>query len=190
MKTDTYNIHSAKKYHIHQNYVSNSSVVGCLCKMLEEVALYDRSRFSGTGVILLEDIHTIDYLGMFSETAHWRNDDVTDTLKRISSRNSAYHDGFHLLDSKLQPIQYCAYVCPSIDFNRIRTRKNNVGGSRSYTALLSSMMDGVLCSAIAHYEGEIRLFVDGKELSPSSYYADRTAAVTREIGLIKPVYLS
>ncbi len=135
-----------------------------LYDLLEDVVGINGEVFSGTGLIIVKDEKSIDHFSMFDVAEQWLDQGVSWTLKDISKMDSPYHDGFHLLDATLQPVKYCTYICPKINLKVAANIGERLEGSRAYTALLSTLMPNVLCSAIAHCDGTIRLFLNGREL--------------------------
>ncbi|MGI2030343.1 hypothetical protein [Endozoicomonas acroporae] len=140
------------------------SITDRIGDLLQVVSLSLGDFFSGTGVVVVEDDYDIPHQVMVDTPVQWFHDSTLKTLKSICTVYSPYHDGFHLLDAELNPIAFCTFLAPKIvgDATFLGALKKN-DGSRAYTALFSSAMPGVICTATASRGEQVRLFVNGAE---------------------------
>lgn len=123
--------------------------------------------FTGTGVIVCNLPEKISFLPMGDNS---RVIDEVDTVSAIiegSLATNANHDGFNLLDVELNLTYQNVYISPPIarDF-RLDTQQGY--GARYVTAILVSMIDGVLLTAVVSNSYGIVIFKDGKVVNTSN----------------------
>jgi hypothetical protein len=134
--------------------------------LLNEIYLRRGGDFSGLGIIFyktlsslpiasLKNIDSKLHLPLVSRT------EVTDFLVSASSNNNKYHDGFHLLNERLELTHISQFVSPPIIHNvNIQTEY----GSRYRTAVYTSMLPNVIACGVLSNNYAPTILVNGVEI--------------------------
>ncbi|WKL43109.1 hypothetical protein [Flavobacterium sp. ZE23DGlu08] len=122
--------------------------------------------FEGIGLVIYSDIKELPVASMNTEKATYdlpisNYDDILKTLIEISSSNSKFQDGFHLLSKEFKLTHISQYFSTPIIKNLIVT---NIFGSRYRTALYGSCLPNVLFTAVISKNYGLIIFENGKEI--------------------------
>ena len=122
--------------------------------------------FEGIGLVIYSDIKELPVASMNAEKTTYdlpisNYDDILKTLIEISSSNSKFQDGFHLLSKEFKLTHISQYFSTPIIKNLIVT---NIFGSRYRTALYGSCLPNVLFTAVISKNYGLIIFENGKEI--------------------------
>lgn len=122
--------------------------------------------FEGIGLVIYSDIKELPIASMNTEKTTYdlpisNYDDILKTLIEISSSNSKFQDGFHLLSKEFKLTHISQYFSTPIIKNLIVT---NIFGSRYRTALYGSCLPNVLFTAVISKNYGLIIFENGKEI--------------------------
>ena len=122
--------------------------------------------FEGIGLVIYSDINELPIASMNTEKTTYdlpisNYDDILKTLVEISSSNSKFQDGFHLLSKEFKLTHISQYFSTPIIKNLIVT---NIFGSRYRTALYGSCLPNVLFTAVISKNYGLIIFENGKEI--------------------------
>ena len=125
-------------------------ILGKLNRLLQEVENRKDNNFEGIGIVIYSSLENLpvspinnatNILGMPQE----RLDDIINTLLKISTNDSDFHDGFHLISSDFELTHLCQYFSTPIIEN---LHIDNHYGSRYRTALYGSFLPNVIYTAV------------------------------------------
>lgn len=134
-----------------------------LKQTLKEVLRKSGNDFSGVGIIVHDGNHDLPIFPLRLTSPDLVDNDITKLLIKISSVNSKYHDGFHLIASDWQVTHTAQYFSPPILQNVVVDRTKPFGG-RYIAALFGSAIPGVLLTGIASNGFGLAIFQSGKEV--------------------------
>ena len=122
--------------------------------------------FEGIGLVIYSDSKELPVVSMNTEKTTYElplksYDDVLKALIEVSSLNSKFQDGFHLLSKEFELTHISQYFSTPIIKNLIVT---NIFGSRYRTALYGSCLPNVLFTAIISKHYGLIIFENGKEI--------------------------
>jgi len=122
--------------------------------------------FEGIGLVIYSDIKELPVVSMNTEKTIYdlpikNYDDILKTLIEISSSNSKFQDGFHLLSKEFKLTHISQYFSTPIIKDLI---VNNIFGSRYRTALYGSCLPNVLFTAVISKNYGLIIFENGKEI--------------------------
>lgn len=121
--------------------------------------------FTGLGIIYYDDLTKLPYIGLHEckLPKNIANLPFTKTLLDISKNSSIYHDGFHFVDSNSLKITHISqYISPPLDVSEYSKILNIIPcGAREMTALLTSMIDGIICVGLISSNKTIKIFKNG-----------------------------
>lgn len=121
-----------------------------LNRLLTEIEYRKNNNFEGIGIVIYSSLKNLpistinnatNILGLPREGL----DDIINTLLYISSNESDFHDGFHLISSDFELTHLCQYFSTPIIEN---LHIDNHYGSRYRTALYGSFLPNVLYTAV------------------------------------------
>ena len=141
----------------------NVSNLQALKSILNEVVSESGKEFSGIGIILHDEKYDLPIFPLRLSVPDIEDIDITEALVKISSIDSVFHDGFHLLSSSFEITHTSQYFSPPILDNVSIDRSKNFGG-RYIAALFGSSLPGVLFTGIASNGFGIAIFQSGKEI--------------------------
>lgn len=126
--------------------------------------------FEGIGLVVYSDIKELPVISMNIEKSSYdlpinSYDDILKTLIEISSSNSKFQDGFHLLSKEFKLTHISQYFSTPIIKNLIVA---NIFGSRYRTALYGSCLPNVLFTAVISKNYGLIIFENGKEIYKKS----------------------
>ncbi len=125
--------------------------------------LYKESEkpFPGIGILVCNDLENIPVFPLYKTSPSLVSSNLYDGLLQISSLQSAYHDGFHVLSEKLKVTHAAQYFYPSpIPGMELDAHKHY--GARYFVAKIGSMLPDVHCSAIVGSNYGVCVFEKGK----------------------------
>lgn len=142
--------------------------VAYVARMLAQLARCREPGFSGFGLIVyappmrlpvgpLGDVSTFVPRLPIADPAI-----LVDTLLAMSSVESPWHDGFHLLDGSTGALTHiCQFFAPPIDaLPRIAPAMPPMG-ARQAAAIAGSTLAGVMCTALMNAKGVADIFIGG-----------------------------
>jgi len=134
-----------------------------LVDILTEVQSLAGKDFSGLGIIICDTLENLPIIPIRSSNAGWGGRSTIDSLVRISSIHSEFHDGFHVLSSKGELTLAAQYFSPPIvkDLKIDRTKRF---GGRYLAALFGSTLPGVSATGIASNVFGVAIFQRGAEV--------------------------
>lgn len=131
-----------------------------LRELLNEVRRRAGPDFSGIGVVVASETATLPIVSLRPNAPAFIGRPVVDVLAAISVRSSDLHDGFHVLSPILGLELVAQYFAPPVRSVSYPLRPS-VGGARYMTALLGSMLPGVIATGLATVEQASTVFRDG-----------------------------
>lgn len=127
-------------------------------------------RFTGFGLIFYNDLAMLPYLplatGVDSSTAieTFEGLDLLSVLELTCQTDSPYHDGFHFVDIETMAVTHISqFISPPIPQTSLDRFKGT--GARQMSAVLASIIPGVLCVGLASQKGDVQLFMDGIDIA-------------------------
>lgn len=119
-------------------------------ELLIELAEIQDVDFSGIGLILYSSLDNLDFI-LMKDNAILSNKlirgkvELLKFIKEISCHNNYFHDGFHLINEKLELTHLSAFISPKINNDLIVF---DGYGSRYRTAIYSSLCPGILATGV------------------------------------------
>lgn len=120
--------------------------------------------FSGIGIVLYVPPLTLPTISLRSVDKSVvclpiASDGIASSLASISGKSSPWHDGFHLVDSRMFSLTHIAqFVAPPLGTNQVKLQ---FGGARHMTALLASQVAGVTSTAVLATDGRASVYEAG-----------------------------
>lgn len=148
--------------------IDKSGIQGLLLKLAEQrsadfvgLGVIAYKTFAGLPVVPLGS-HMNSYLGLPIVGA--RN--VMSTLASLATQSSIMHDGFHLIEASSGDLTHVAqFVSPPLNAALANPLAAWPQGARQMTALLVSTLPQVEFSAVVSANGNVQIYVGGKEES-------------------------
>ena len=106
----------------------NVTTLQNLKKTLEEVLCSSGKDFSGIGIIVHDEIYDLPIFPLRLSSPDIDDMNIVKTLIEISSIDSKFHDGFHLISSTWKITQTSQYFSPPILKNIVLDRSKSFGG--------------------------------------------------------------
>lgn len=138
-------------------------MLGKLRDILIQVYTESEDDFSGIGIIIYKDCSVIPITHLRDTSPLFNNKSLVDSLVEISSINSEYHDGFHLISKDWKLTHVSQYFSPPIVPNLEIKRFRRIGG-RYVAALYGSTIAGVEMCGIVSKDFGLALFKNGQEV--------------------------
>jgi DNA integrity scanning protein DisA with diadenylate cyclase activity len=130
--------------------------------------VYEKSKinFSGLGLLVYNDLNglPISSLKRIDENICLPITDYNEVIEKLASisiTQNKYHDGFHLLNQKLELTHLSQYIGAPI-FENIQI--SDEYGSRYRTALYASMIPNIVCSGVLSTNYPVTIFQKGVKL--------------------------
>lgn len=129
-----------------------------------DINLKKTASFTGTGLILYKtfDLLPIEPL-LVTPIIKFPIDDekkIINTMLDINQEECVFHDGFHLLNDKIELTHISYYFSTPINkFHKPKLQR----GSRYRTAFYGSCLPNVLCTVVLGNDYDPIFFVNGKE---------------------------
>lgn len=130
--------------------------------LLYEIQLNSSVDFSGIGIVVCENPVDLPIINL-RDTEPDIAGTPAQVLARLSSRQSKYHDGFHVVNQKGELTHIAQYFSPPIVQEAYFDRSRLVGG-RFVAALFGSAISGVLMIGIVREGHGLSIFKNGKEV--------------------------
>jgi hypothetical protein len=136
--------------------------------LLRTISFNRRNDFSGTGIIFYEDLVNLPHLQLSvveddSKITPIDSSDIATKLGSISTIHGPYHDGFHFIDIDDWQISHLSqYISPPIPQNA--EKQFHGTGARLMSAMLASILPGIICVGLVSQEGSIHLFCSGNDI--------------------------
>ena len=140
--------------------MNNNIILNQLINILSEVEKLASEDFSGIGIIVYKKNMDIPTFPLRSNKYISTPDNLVGDLLKISSYNSEFHDGFHLLTDSLKLTHTSQYFSPPIVHSAEIDYSKKIGG-RFMAALFGSFLPGVSLTGVLTIEGGIRIFNSG-----------------------------
>lgn len=121
-----------------------------------------RSDFSGVGIIISD---ASEYLPIISlrNTVPNLTGPIIGVLSKLSSYESQYHDGFHILNRQGEITHVAQYFSPPIIKDVCIDNSRPVGG-RFVAALFGSAIPNVIMTGVISEGHGLSIFMDGQEV--------------------------
>lgn len=134
-----------------------------LLELLNSIMTRAGDDFSGVGLIIWNEHHLLPIFPLRTATGFKTNATAAENLASISTLQSDFHDGFHILTTDLTLVKVAQYFSPPI-VNDISVNRDRHFGGRYLAALFGSALEGVEFTAIATPSLGIAIFKDGHEI--------------------------
>lgn len=134
-----------------------------LRNLLASVELAAGPKFSGIGLLICDAPETLPIISLRDRFPPTSTEDVVATLAKISSVDSEFHDGFHILKTDFSIQKVAQYFSPPAQSGLAIDRSKPIGG-RYLAAQFGSALPGVYLSGIASETLGIAVFQDGIEV--------------------------
>ena len=134
-----------------------------LRKTLNEVMKLSGKNFSGVGVIIYENINDIPIFPLRETSPDINENEITESIIKLSSTSCQYHDGFHLISKEWQITHISQYFSPPI-LEDVEIDMSKLFGGRYIAALFGSSLPNVLYTGIASRGFGQAMFQSGKEI--------------------------
>lgn len=138
-------------------------VIERLRETLQQVRQEAGEDFSGLGIIVCDMPEQLPLFPIRRPRALASDSEVIGRLAAISSLQSEFHDGFHVLTSDWKLIRIAQYFSPPIVENVDVDRTKRFGG-RYLAALFGSVLPGVRLTGVASTGFGVAIFQRGVEI--------------------------
>lgn len=129
---------------------------------LTEICQNCKDDFSGLGIVCYEDLSHLPYISLHKDQSFTDFDltNINETLLKIATYSSAYHDGFHFYDIHSKKITHISqYISPLLDsLAHANVDKVIPCGAREMTAYLTSSIQGIFCVGLISANKTIKVF--------------------------------
>jgi DNA integrity scanning protein DisA with diadenylate cyclase activity len=137
-----------------------------IINLCNDINKLKNKNFEGIGLVIYSDIKELPVVSMNTEKETYdlpikNYDDILKTLIEISSSNSKFQDGFHLLSNEFKLTHVSQYFSTPI-IKKVIVENNY--GSRYRTALYGSLLQSVFFTAVMSKNYGIIIFKKGKEI--------------------------
>lgn len=119
--------------------------------------------FSGIGLLICEAPERLPIISLRDRFPPTSTENIVATLAKISSVESDFHDGFHILNMDFSILKVAQYFSPPIQLGLAIDRSKPIGG-RYLAAQFGSAHPNVYLSGIASEKLGIAVFKDGIEV--------------------------
>ena len=119
--------------------------------------------FGGLGVLVYTDISRLPIYGMRGASPNLDSFSTQKALAKVSSMQSEYHDGFHLLSTELRTTHFSQFFSPPIP-QETRYPQSSEFGGRYYAALFGSAISEVVISGVVSKNLKMTIFSDGMDV--------------------------
>lgn len=138
-----------------------------LVQRLAEIMIQVQSRsgknFSGIGIIVCDAAENLPLFPIRLSSNTTDNNSLVERLVSISSPDSEFHDGFHVISSDFKLGLVAQYFSPPIN-DQVRVDRSKRFGGRYLAALFGSSLPTVSATAIASNGFGIAIFQQGIEI--------------------------
>ena len=135
--------------------------------LLYKVGFNSSADFSGIGLIVCDSVADVPIYSL-RDTMPDITGPVSQILSTLSSHDSKYHDGFHILNKKGGLTHVAQYFSPPIVKEVCFDRSRPVGG-RFLAALFGSTISGVRMTGIVSQGHGLSIFKNGEEVHFEEY---------------------
>ena len=139
-------------------------------RLLKQLKRSRSEDFSGIGIVFYSQLGGLPStpLGSLAATKPelpiFGFEAITCTLTYVSDRISSWHDGFHMIDMESESLTHLSqFLVPPLG-DLLQHVNNRPYGARQMTALLTSMIPGIVCVGVLSTSGEVRVYENGKVL--------------------------
>lgn len=141
-----------------------------IVQLIEKIIGSKPKNFTGFGLIVYSSIDSlpIEAINSSCDLIHKIIDlnEICDKLLFISNEDCECHDGFHLLNERIELTSLSYYFSTPISV-KIKPVQNK--GSRYRTAFYGSLLNNVLCTIMVSSNLESLIFIDGNEYNLDEY---------------------
>lgn len=134
-----------------------------LIELLTKIQLQAGKDFSGIGIIVCDNPGNLPIFPIRLEDHAREQKSLIEIFIEISSSNSEFHDGFHIVSSKFELLKIAQYFSPPIEENATPNRERIFGG-RYLAALFGSFIPTIKATGIASNGFGVAVFQNGKEV--------------------------
>lgn len=129
---------------------------------LKEICKKCKEDFSGLAIVCYEDLSHLPYISLHKEQFFTDFDlkNINETLLRISTYSSTYHDGFHFYDINSKKLTHISqFISPPLESVAYMNIENIIPcGAREMTAYLTSSIQGIFCVGLISANKTIKVF--------------------------------
>lgn len=134
-----------------------------LLELLNNILSQASENFSGVGLIVWNEEQLLPIFPLRTDNGITQHESTAENLARISTLQSEFHDGFHILTLDLKLIKVAQYFSPPI-IPEVSVNRNRNFGGRYLAALFGSALAGVEFTAIATSSLGVAIFKNGQEV--------------------------
>ncbi|NDV12993.1 hypothetical protein [Crenobacter caeni] len=130
-------------------------------KLLHNIWLNSDANFSGVGIIVCDTPAYLPIINLRGDLPSISGT-VAETLSRLSSDKSKFHDGFHIINQAGLISHFSQYFSPPIVPDVYLDRNRAIGG-RFVAGIFGSTIPGVLMTGIVSKRHNLSIFEKGHE---------------------------
>jgi hypothetical protein len=119
--------------------------------------------FSGIGIIVYKNSISLPIFPLRLTSPQLNENDIVGSLAKISSLDSEYHDGFHLISCQWKITHVAQYFSPPV-VSTLNVDRTRLFGGRYIAALFGSTLPDIECCGIASNGFGVAVFKNGKEV--------------------------
>lgn len=123
--------------------------------------------FSGIGIVIYESLDNLPLFQLSENSKINQEMDLSLVIKESCQITNLNHDGFILINKNLEATHRNIYFAPPIN-SSVTFIKEKGYGTRYVAALLGSIMDGVLLTAVVSHSYGIVIFKNGEAIRKES----------------------
>lgn len=139
-------------------------------ELLSAISARRTSEFMGAGIIFYRDLEILPKLQLKGDPETLPAlptagiDSISSVVALTACSSSHWHDGFHLVDSNARALTHLSqFIAPPIR-DSLTLSHDQPTGARQATALLSSLVPGIVCVGIVTVLGDVLVYRNGVRL--------------------------
>ncbi|WP_067099231.1 diadenylate cyclase [Marinomonas atlantica] len=140
--------------------------------LLNSLSFNRSNDFSGIGIVFHKNLVKLPHTQLIDtdkclKTVPIESDEIEATLSAVSKISSPYHDGFHFIDTNNWKISHLSqYISPPIP--KDAELQFFASGARMMSAILASLISGIIFVGLVSSDGSIHLFHNGVDVYTGS----------------------
>lgn len=131
--------------------------------ILNSVLMNSDNDFTGVGIIIYKNINSLPIFPLRENFPDINDNKIIESLIKISSSSSEYHDGFHLISDDWKLTHVSQFFSPPI-LSSASLDQSKLFGSRYVAALFGSSISEVILTGIASKGFGQAIFESGEEI--------------------------
>ncbi|WP_321853401.1 hypothetical protein [Paraburkholderia tropica] len=136
--------------------------------ILSDVKRLAGRNFTGIGLLVSDTPQTLPICSLRPVDFLVADTGLVALLARISTKDSEFHDGFHVLTGSFDVAKIAQYFSPPI-VKGLKIDRSKIFGGRYLAALFGSTLPGVRATGIASIGFGIAIFQNGQEVFHSEF---------------------